>query len=393
MAQAASGNGVSSRVVSFAGQLRTNGFAVGPGDVADALLALQVRGISQLAETRRTLKITLCSCAADWKKFDDMFEAFWLRRGSVRRRAHDASKMRSQAHAPIWAQHLGESIAAGKGRDAPAREAPPGDQPIEGGRKARLAASNAEVVARTDMRNFVAEADRQEAEQIALRLARAMRFRLSRRWRQQACGSRINLRRTIRNSIARGGTPLRLVHQARPDRPVRIAALLDISGSMKPYSGFFMHFMRGLVSCWLDADAYLFHTRLLRATGWLRDRNAGRAMESLVLAAGGLDSGTRIAASLRAFNDLYAKRTVNSRTVVVILSDGYDTDEPALLATELARLKRRARKLVWLNPMLGWRNYEPVTRSMRAALPYIDAFAEANTLEGLKALEGQLQSL
>ena len=113
-------------------------------------------------------------------------------------------------------------------------------------------------------------------------------------------------------------------------------------------------------------------------------------MTRLALLADGFGGGTKLGESLKRFNDVYAKRALNSRSVVMVLSDGYDTGAPDLLARELARLKRRAPRLVWLNPLLGWRDYRPVTAAMTAAMPFIDHFAAANTLESLAAIEGEL---
>ena len=109
--------------------------------------------------------------------------------------------------------------------------------------------------------------------------------------------------------------------------------------------------------------------------------------------ADGFGGGTRLATSLRTFNDRYAKETLEARSVVIVMNDGYDTDSPKALAVELRRLKRRAHRLVWLNPLLGWKNYEPVARAMRVALDYVDYFPPAHSLENLAALEGELARL
>jgi uncharacterized protein with von Willebrand factor type A (vWA) domain len=151
-----------------------------------------------------------------------------------------------------------------------------------------------------------------------------------------------------------------------------------------------LSFARGLIGRWLRADAFVFHTRLVHISDALRERDRLRAMDRLSLMAEGFGGGTRMASALQTFNDRYAREIVNSRSVIIMMSDGYDTDPPEALAEELARLKRRARRLVWLNPLLGWRDYAPVARAMAAAMPYIDCFAAANSLASLSALEGEL---
>ena len=174
---------------------------------------------------------------------------------------------------------------------------------------------------------------------------------------------------------------------------MRIVILLDVSGSMEQYSRFFLQFVKGLVGAWVESDAYLFHTRLVRVTEALRDSDPIRAMTRLALIAQGFGGGTRIAESLGVFNDRYAKMALNSRSVVVILSDGYDTGDASAMSGEMRRLRRRARRIVWLNPLLGWRGYEPVARAMAAALPHVDCFAAAHTLDALAAIEGELARL
>jgi uncharacterized protein with von Willebrand factor type A (vWA) domain len=258
--------------------------------------------------------------------------------------------------------------------------------------RGRLIASTQDALMRTDLRTLVSPEDVAEAERIAERLARAMRYRLSRR-RMPACrGDTIDLRRTMRRNLSRGGEPIELRRKHRPERPFRLVVLLDVSGSMKVYSRFFLSFVRGLIGQWLQADAFLFHTRFVRVTEVLRERDASRAMGRLSLMTEGFGGGTRIAASLKHFNDRYAKEALNSRSVVIIMSDGYDTDPAEALTVELNRLKGRARRLVWLNPLLGWKDYAPVARAMAAALDHIDCFATAHSLASLAALEDEFRA-
>ncbi|MEM9106912.1 MAG: VWA domain-containing protein, partial [Pseudomonadota bacterium] len=151
--------------------------------------------------------------------------------------------------------------------------------------------------------------------------------------------------------------------------------------------------VKGLVCSWMHSEAFVFHTRLIRVTDAVRDRNSARAMTRLALMAEGFGGGTKLGESLATFNRSYARRLTNSRTVAIILSDGYDTGTPEQLERELSTLKRHVRRLVWLNPLLGWQNYQPVTKAMQAARPHIDHFAAANTLESLAAIEPQLAKL
>lgn len=385
-------NVISARIVGFTDHLRMNDFKIGPSETHDVVECLSASPLLTLAETRLRLKILLSSRQDEWQRFDDLFEAYWLARG----RRRDVSRSTGESRATLssrrlWKNHL-QSDADPETANSLGVESK-GQSDIEGDAPGRLIATERSTRVKTDLRHIVDPQEIAEAERLAYRLATAMRYRLSRRYRQDNRGTRLDFRKTIRANLSHGGDPISLIQKSKPDRPVRIVVFLDVSGSMKAYSRFFLQFVKGLVCTWIDTDAYLFHTKLIRVTDAVRDKDAFKAMARLSLMADGFGGGTRLGASLRQFNDAYAKRALNSRSVVVILSDGYDTGGVDTLTRELVRLKRRAPRLVWMNPLLGWRNYQPVTAAMDAAMPFIDHFAAANTLESLGALEPELARL
>lgn len=162
---------------------------------------------------------------------------------------------------------------------------------------------------------------------------------------------------------------------------------------MTIYSRIFLAFLAGLMRADFRADAYLFHTRLVRITEALRDKDALRALARLSLLAEGFAGGSKIAESLDTFAGTYGRRFVDNRTVVMILSDGYDTASPDGISDALIRLKKRGCKIIWLNPLKGWDDYEPTARAMAGALPHLDLFRAANTLGDLAALETDLTRL
>ena len=380
------------RVAGFVAHLRLNDFGLGPGESAAALELLGDIDGCDPREVRLSLKSLLAGRKEEWERFDDLFEAYWAGRGRVRRRpAAPLADSRSRSPPGPWRNHLAAPPAVRAERDRPPGTHGSDDDEARGA--GRVVASRRSTLARTDLRHLADPAELAEAERIAARLARAMRYRICRRYRNAHRAPRIDLRCTVRRNLGRGGEPFDLVRRRRRDRPVRIVVLLDVSGSMEQYSRFFLQFVKGLVGSWVESDAYLFHTRLVRITEALRDHEPIRAMSRLTLLAEGFGGGTRIAGSLAAFNDRYAKMALNSRTVVMILSDGYDTGDAAAMSREMRRIRRRARRIVWLNPLLGWRGYEPVARAMAAALPFVDRFAPAHTLEALAAVERELARL
>ena len=378
-----SGPGPLEAVTGFTAHLRANGFRVGPAETFDALDLIDKVGLDDAATLRLALKTLLTGEREQWDRFDALFEAYWLRRGRVRDLARPRPRP-SAGHGrlpAIWQSTTGGTGEAGS-RGDDAREA-----------MNRMAASGREALTRTDLRHLLDPELIGEAERLAERLARAIVHRLSRRRLAARRGASLDIRRMIRRNLARGGEPVERVFRTRPDRPVRLVALVDVSGSMKVYSRFFLLFVRGLMARWLRTDAYLFHTRLARITSAFQDRDRLAAMGRLSLVADGFGGGTRIAGALATFNRLHAREAIDRRTVVVIMSDGYDTDEPEALARELGRLKSRARRIIWLNPLIGWKDYAPVARGMAAAMPHIDLFAAAHTLDRLAAIEGELARL
>jgi uncharacterized protein with von Willebrand factor type A (vWA) domain len=258
------------------------------------------------------------------------------------------------------------------------------------GRGRREGASRVETLSTVDLRYVVDLKEIAATRALAARLARTMRAKLVRREQVRRRGRRLDLRRTIHRNISHGGTLLELAWRKRKIKPLRLVVLLDASGSMSLYTAFFVRFLHGVVDAFREAEAFVFHTRLAHVSPSLRDRDVTRAVEKLALMAQGIGGGTRIGESLATFNRWHARRVINSRTALMIVSDGYDTGEPEQLGEEMRRLRRRCRKIIWLNPLIGWRDYSPQARGMRAALPYVDLFAPAHNLESLAALEPYL---
>jgi len=376
------------RLAGFVRTLRDNGFAVGLAETRDALSILASPAAVRPSLLQPALRALFCATRSDWERFDEIFAAYWQGRG-VRRVQH-APSASSQSRPSM--QRLAASIAQdlpGSPDHVESGDGQAGDR-IAYRRAHATEASTAERLAVADMRHI---ADPQEIEQthaLAERLAHRMRARLVRREQARRRGRRLDLRRTIHRSISHGGTPIDLVWRRRKVKPLRLVVLLDGSGSMELYTAFFLRFLHGVVDAFRESEAFVFHTRLAHVSASLRDRDVARAVDRLSLMAQGIGGGTRIGECLATFNRWHARRVINARTAVMIVSDGYDTGAPERLAEAMGRLRRRCRRIIWLNPLIGWRDYAPEARGMQAALPYVDLFAPAHNLESLAALEPYL---
>lgn len=385
-------DGLADRMSGFIAHLRMNGLRVGPRETQDALAALTAIDATATGEVRHALSALLAGDAEDWRRFDELFDAYWFNAGKERRGTARTAHLRVQSARPmIWQQRSESGGPEDHGRDD-ARNPDPGEGDAEGV-DGRLIATRTANLSRRDLRELMDDEALRQAEAAATAIARAIRDRRSRRRRRALHGPALDMRRIQRASLARGGEPIDLFRRARPPRPMRIVALCDVSGSMTVYARVFLAFLKGLVGSGAEADAYLFHTRLMRVTDALRDHDSLRAAGRLSLMAEGFGGGTDISGSLLRFLDGYGARALNGRTVVIILSDGYCTSPPEALADALKRLRRKARRVVWLNPLRGWRDYAPVAAGMLAALPHLDAHLPANTLEALAALEGEFAKL
>ena len=388
IADAAIGAPMRRKLAGFARTLRDNGFRVGLAETHDALALLALPLAARASSLKPALRALFCATRSDWERFDEIFDAYWRGRGFRRLRALEGAMKEGPAPQPSLPPAPLPQDAAGL-LDHVERGGT-GEAAGAGGRGRREGASLTENMARTDFRHIVDPADVARAHALAARLARVMRARLLRREQIRRRGRRLDLRRTIHRNVSHGGTPVDLAWRRRKIRPLRLVILLDASGSMNLYTAFFVRFLHGVVDAFREAEAFVFHTRLAHVSPSLRDRDVTRAVDRLSLMAQGVGGGTRIGESLATFNRWHARRVINSRTAVMIVSDGYDTGEPSRLADEMRNLRRRCRRIIWLNPLIGWRDYSPQARGMQAALPYVDLFAPAHNLESLAALESYL---
>jgi uncharacterized protein len=366
-------------IVEFCRFVRENGLAGGVKETMDCLKAAGAVGVADREALRLALRAVLCSSKNDWDLFDELFASFWRTRQKEQSSAPSARKRLKQPADDLSRPQSAAIELIGSTKA--------GSEDGEG--KAVTGATALERLRRVDF-SRIPQSDLPELERISLQLLQQMSARLSRRLKIMQPRGPVDLRRTLRRSISRGGEPVYLSRKGRRKQRARLVILLDVSGSMNAYSLFLLRFAYALAKHFKRVNTFLFSTQLMEITAALRTRDLPEALLALSQEPAGWSGGTKIGESLRDFNRRYGRRLLSRDTVVMILSDGWDTGEPEVLARELSAIQRRSRQVIWLNPLLGMEGYEPLTRGMRAALPFIDVFAAAHNLESLLELEGHL---
>jgi uncharacterized protein with von Willebrand factor type A (vWA) domain len=349
--------------------------------VGQTLTALEAAKFIALAHSQvfaLGLRTVLSSSKEEWDLFSKIFELFWSHsQNALGPYSNEGKEPRFNTHRSGASSR---ALLGSSGGDASQSERES---------KAVLGASAQQRLQKVDLADVPVD-DLLALEQISMRLFRKMSLRLARRRKIKNLAERVDVRRTIRRSIPRGGDPIVLAFRGRKPRKHKLVIFLDVSGSMNSYSLFLVRFAYALQKYFKSVNTFLFSTNVVEITDLLRTRDLADALRGLSQRAAGWAGGTRIGHSLRDFNRQHGMRLLSRNTVFIILSDGWDTGEPELLAGELRNTSRRVRQFIWLNPLLGLEEYAPVTRGMSTALPYVDVFAAAHNLESLLALERYL---
>jgi uncharacterized protein with von Willebrand factor type A (vWA) domain len=370
-------------VILFARTLRGAGVAVRAGGVPDALRALAEVGLTRRDDVHDALRTVLVSRQEDLRPFDEMFERFWRawsreERPAVAQPMHVPSRARSTLH--ISAATPGSRAGADPGAsNQPDREL--GVQTY----------SHEESWRRKDFATFTAD-DIARAEEAMTQLVWNPGDRLTRRW-AAAHGGAVDLRRLVGVNMKHGGELLEVPRRARRKAPRPLVLICDVSGSMEAYARMLMLFAQAIAGNERRVEVFLFSTRLTRVTRQFADRQPGRALVRARDAVPDWSGGTRIGEALRSFNTRWARRVLRRQPVVLLISDGWDLGDPALLSREVARLQRAVYRLIWLNPLIGSPGYEPLTRGMRAALPFVDDFLSVRDMFSIDALARHLNAL
>jgi uncharacterized protein with von Willebrand factor type A (vWA) domain len=378
----ASGEEALERLIAFGRELRRRGLNVGTGRIVTfcrGAVALRARDRTDLYWTARA---SLISRIEDVPELDAAFDE-WFREG-----------VGIELELPL-PPRLGDGRRDGEGREgliveedrivAKAWRALEADDEVEGETAVRIVASAMEVLREKSFAEL-SEEERRRVARLIRGLAVRVPTRSTRRFRPAPSGARFDVRRTLRRSLRTQGEPFDRAWRARGRRARPLVLILDVSGSMAPYSRALMQFAFAAMAAGRRVEVFCFGTRLTRVTRVLRTKDPDRAMHEVGRRVADWEGGTRIGESLKSLLDGWSQRTAIRGAVAVLCSDGLERGEPDLLREQMARLRRLAHRVVWVNPLKGSPRYEPLARGMAAALPSVDVFLPGHNLESLEEL-------
>ena len=376
---------LSSNVVGFCRHLRNQGLVSGIGEQMDALRALESIPLREQEPFRMALRTSLAKSTQEQEIFDEHFRKFWYvweSSGEFYRQPPGEEEERSKIHViderpkPTFL-----SIHEWMNQDSESEEV-----------RDSAGYSPFEVDTERDFSQFGSE-ELNEVIALINEIGKRLATRFSRRMRHSKRHGPMDLRRTMRLSLRRGGELIDLMHHRRRRQRLKLVLLCDVSKSMDLYSRFLIQFIYAFQTVYRRIETFVFSTSLHRITDQLKQQSMDEAVARISESVPDWSGGTKIGASLKQFVEEYSLKVVDPATVVLVISDGWDTGEVEMLSESMSHLKRSARSLIWLNPLKGSPDYEPTTRGMQAALPHLDLFASAHNLNSLRDLMGELMLL
>ena len=381
------GTGLLPNLLAFGRVMKDLGLRAGLSQVMDASRSLEFVDIGRREDFYSVLRSNLVSEREQMPLFERVFDCFW--KGTT------ASEEPGESEEMVM-----PSATSREGRDEPGEvqeettEVANGedDETEEGDPLSLPTYSPQEVLNRKDFSEMGIEESRAISRAILL-IASKIATQVSRRKKRSVKGDEIDPRWTMRKNIKYAGDLINLVTRKRRIKKTRVILLCDVSGSMDCYSRFLIQFMYGLQNELWGVETFVFSTSLTRITHMIRTRDIVNALERISGDVLGWSGGTNIGRSLSTFNREFAPSLVTHRTVVVIISDGWDRGNVALLEQEMVSLKRRCHKVIWLNPLLASKDYQPLCKGMQAVLPHLDYFLSVHNVQSLVELGSTMKRL
>lgn len=365
-------------VLRFGGALREHEVPVSLSSMLDLCRCFGAIELGSQEDLRAAARAVLITRREHLPVFDRVFDLYW--RGLLFAEPRDKGKGREDRE---------DDSNSGQKADRPSgRRTEAGAEPREGENEVeaepeRSEYSQHEGLGERDLATL-SDLELAQARRIVAALVRQLASRESRRLVAAAAGDRLDVVRTQRRSLPYGQLPFELYYRKHKDKKPSLVLLCDVSGSMERYSSLLVQFICGIRAELARVEIGLFATRLTMVSSILERGDVQRSVARLAKQVAGWGSGTDIGASLRQFNDGAASRGLRRRTTVVILSDGWDRGDAAVMSEQMQRLRRSVQRIVWLNPLLGRDRYEPVCQGIRAALPYLDHFLPAHSIRSLE---------
>jgi hypothetical protein len=362
---------LSENILGFCRYLRQKEFRIGPAEEADALLAIEnVAPFANPEIFRLCLRAVLARTRGQQLVFDELYSAYW--------------------------QELEKAVDS-KIKEVPEEKVKPAPAPgnfksikdwlnKNNKQNEEMEAAAYSAVATSGQKKFDGFSDDELTEimRIIRRAAKPLALQFNRRKQRARRPGTFDLRQTLRRNLRRGGDILELVYNKPKKHRPQLVLLCDVSKSMDLYSKFLVQFMYGFQRVISRVETFVFSTALQRITNQLNKNSFEQTLQELSVTVPGWSGGTRIGASLQTFAEDYGRRYLNRRTLVLIMSDGWDTGEPEVMEKAMAAIHRQASKVIWVNPLAGSPGYEPTVRGLQAALPYIDLFVAAYDVDSLR---------
>ena len=382
------GQGTLPNLLAFGRALKELGVKVSLSQVIDVSRAVEFVDLADKGDFRALLRSNLISQKEDFPVFDMLFDCFW-REQSYERVPMETLEIQGTP-TESGAQEGGDEEGL---EEAVAETVATENVPLENLDEFSIPTySPQELLNRKDFSEMGVEESRAIARAILL-IATKIATQISRRKKLGRKGNVVDPRWTMRRNMKYGGEIIDLVNRKRRIKKTRVVLLCDVSGSMDCYSRFLIQFMYGLQNELWGVETFVFSTSLSRITHLIRTKDIANALEKISGSILGWSGGTNIGRSLHTFNRNFAPSMVTHRTVVVIISNGWDRGDVSLLEREMQDLKRRCKKIIWLNPLLASDNYEPLCKGMQAALPYLDLFLSVHNVNSLITLGRTLQKM
>lgn len=376
-------------IVFFARALRKAGLKIGPAAIADAIEAVETIGIGSREEFHAALSSIFVKRHEDLAVFDEAFRLFWRSRDLVQKMIAMMSPVapdnREKEKPKPGETRVSDALLGDRDDRRPQREAP--DIEID----ARFTTSGNELLRRMDFAQMsVAEiaAARKELARLELPLDSVR----TRRFVPSHVSAKVDPRATMRVALRTGGTLILPRYRKAKEMQPPLVVLADISGSMSQYTRIFLHFLHVLTEKRRRVHTFLFGTRLTNVSRQMRHKDPDEALDECAAAVRDWSGGTRIGETLKEFNRLWARRVLGQGAIVLLITDGLEREGVELLQSEMDRLHRSCRRLIWLNPLLRFEGFEPRARGVRAMLPHVDEFRPVHNLLSLADLVSALSA-